>query len=120
MLCSICKVEGHNISTRPALLMAKHNVNVKRDELAQAERELATIEQQISQQTEVNSMRRAARAKKKKPGEKGESQSRGSDTETSYPVMMPASLTRRRMYLGRKLTFPAASSASDHARRFSL
>ena len=82
MPCSICTGKGHNITTCPSLSVAQRNVSVKRDELAQAERELASIEQQISQQEAVNPMRRAARAKKKKkPGEKGESQSKGNDTE---------------------------------------
>ena len=69
------------MTTCPSLFVAQRNVSVKRDELAQAQRELATIEQKISQQTAVNSIRRAARAKKEKLGEKGESQSKGSDTE---------------------------------------
>ena len=69
------------MTTCPSLSVAQRNVSVKRDEFAQAEKELASIEQRGSQQKAVNSMRRAARAKKKKLGEKGESQSKGRDTE---------------------------------------
>ena len=74
---------GHNISTCPTFLVAQHNVNVKRDELAQAERELASLEQLFSQHKAANSVRRAveAKKKKKKSGEKGERLSKGSDIE---------------------------------------
>ena len=55
---------------------------VKQAELLHAQRELASIQQKYAQQTVVNSIRKAAKAKKKeKPGEKGESQSKGRDTE---------------------------------------
>ena len=53
--------------------MAQHNVHVQRDNLVQAERELASIAQQVS--------RKKAAKKKKKSGEEGVSQSKGSDTE---------------------------------------
>ena len=70
------------MTTCSSLSVAQRNVLVKQDELFHAQRELASIEQKYAQQTVVNSIRRAARAKKKeKPGEKGESQSKGRDTE---------------------------------------
>ena len=65
--------------------MAQHNVHVQRDNLLNAERELASIAQRIAQQVSrkraANSMREASAAKKKKSGEEGVSQSKGSDTE---------------------------------------
>ena len=65
--------------------MAQHNVHVQRDNLLNAERELASIaqsiEQQVSRKKAADSMRGASAAKKKKSGEKGVSQSKGSDTE---------------------------------------
>ena len=84
------------MTTCPSLSVAQRNVSVKRDELAQAERELASIEQQTSQQNAVNYKRRAARARKKKLGEKGESQSKGRDTEkevSSDDACVPDSAT---------------------------
>ena len=65
--------------------MAQHNVHVQRDNLLNAERELTSIAQRIAQQVSrkraANSMRGASAAKKKKSGEEGVSQSKGSDTE---------------------------------------
>ena len=65
--------------------MAQHNVHVQRDNLLNAERELTSIAQRIAQQVSrkraANSMREASAAKKKKSGEEGVSQSKGSDTE---------------------------------------
>jgi len=69
------------MTTCPSLSVAQRNVSVKRDELAQAQRELASIEQKIAQQTALNSSRRAAKAKKTKPGEKEGTHAKGSNTE---------------------------------------
>ena len=85
MPCSLCNLAGHNSSTCPRFLLAQHNVHVQRDNLLKAERELTSIAQRIAQQVSrkraANSMREASAAKKKKSGEEGVSQSKGSDTE---------------------------------------
>ena len=82
MPCAICKALGHNIRTCPSLVVAQFSVDVKRDELARAERELASLEQLCSQYKAAKTVRRTAVAKKKKKsGEEGERQSKGSDTE---------------------------------------
>ena len=82
MPCAICKVLGHNITTCPSLAVAQYNVDLKRDELARAERDLASVEQLFSEHKVANAVRRAAVVKKKKKsGVEGESKSKGGDTE---------------------------------------
>ena len=97
MPCSICFGIGHNIKTCTSLSEAEHNVIVKQADLLYAQRELASLQQRHAQQSVVNSVRKAALAKKKaKPGEKGESQSKGRDTEkevSSDDACVPDSAT---------------------------
>ena len=80
MPCAICKVLGHNITTCPSLVVAQHNVDLMRGELARAERDLASVEQLFSEHKAANAVRRAA-VVKKKSGVEGESKSKGGDTE---------------------------------------
>ena len=85
MPCSLCNLAGHNSSTCPRFLLAQHNVHVQRENLLNAEGELANIaqliDQQVSRKKAANSMWEASAAKKKKSGEEGVSPSKGSDTE---------------------------------------
>ena len=81
MPCSICGRGGHNITTCPSLLFAQAKVEAKKEELAQAERELSGLERNFSQRKASNALRREAGAKNKKSDEKEEGQSKGSDTE---------------------------------------
>ena len=85
MPCTLCNRSGHNSSTCPRFLLAQHNVHVQRENLLNAEGELANIaqliDQQVSRKKAANSMWEASAAKKKKSGEEGVSPSKGSDTE---------------------------------------
>jgi len=85
MPCTLCSRSGHNSRSCPRLLLAQHNVHVQRENLLNAEGELANIaqliDQQVSRKKAANSMREASAAKKKKSGEEGVSPSKGSDTE---------------------------------------
>ena len=58
----------------PVLLLAQTKVETKKEELAQAERELAGLERHFSQRRASNALRREAGAKK--------GQSKGSDKES--------------------------------------
>ena len=77
MPCAICKVVGHNITTCPSLDVAEYNVDLKREELARAERDLASVKQLFSEYKVANAVRRAAVVKKKKFGVEGGEQVQG-------------------------------------------
>ena len=85
MPCTLCSRSGHNSRSCPRFLLAQHNVHVQRENLLNAEGELANIaqliDQQVSRKKAANSMWEASAAKKKKSGEEGVSPSKGSDTE---------------------------------------
>ena len=82
MPCSICRGDGRNITTRPSLLLAQAEVDAKRDELASAERNLASLQRRFMHVEATNVKKSAAEAKNKKTVQKEKGQSKGTDSET--------------------------------------